>query len=32
VTFSVPPGAVSGTIEILASNGSVTSADTFIVG
>jgi large repetitive protein len=31
VVFSIPPGAVSGTIKILATNGSVTSVDSFTV-
>jgi ABC-type transport system substrate-binding protein len=31
VVFSIPPGAVTGTIKILATNGSASSVDTFIV-
>jgi ABC-type transport system substrate-binding protein len=31
VVFSIPPGAVTGTIKILATNGSATSVDTFTV-
>jgi hypothetical protein len=31
VVFSIPPGAISGTIKILATNGSVTSVDTFTI-
>jgi len=31
LTFTVPPGAASGTVRILARNGSATSADTFTV-
>ena len=31
VTFTVPPGAASGTVKVLTTSGSATSADTFTV-